>query len=172
MARYSFSTSKKTSKLLAVAFLSVGIASAVSLPANAADVMYHGNFCSPNRSYVNIIERNQYGVHNTSSSSSATVQCPFYLPFNASLRVNRVEVTVYDRHPNANVSCTLLGVTFAGNTLWTRSASSSGSGASHQLLIFSPPSSFTHTMNMSCSIPAITSSGISHVTTYRVITTP
>lgn len=172
MARYSFSTSNKTSKLLAVAFLSVGIASAVSLPANAADVMYHGNFCSPTRSYVNSIERNQWGVMNTSTSSSATVNCPFYLPFNASLRVNNVYVTVYDRHPNASVSCTLMGVDLAGNTLWTRSASSTGSGASHQFLSFSPPSSFTHTMNMSCSIPANTSSGFSHVTTYRVMTTP
>ncbi len=172
MVKCSFSTSKTTSKLLAVALLSVGITSAVSLPANAADVIYHGNFCAPNRSYVNTIERNQYGVHNTSSSSAATVQCPFYLPFNASLRVNSVYVTVYDRNPSTNVSCTLTGVGLEGNTIWSSTKSSNGSGATHQFLSFSPPSAFVATMNMSCSIPASTSSGVSHITTYRVITTP
>jgi hypothetical protein len=172
MLKYSFSTSKTTSKLLAVAFLSVGITSVIALPANAADVMYHGNFCSPNRDFVNSIERNQWGVMNTSTSSSATVNCPFYLPFNASLIVNSVYVTVYDRNPSTDVSCTLMGVGLEGSTIWSITKSSSGSGATHQLLGFSPPSSFIATMNMSCSIPASTSSGFSHVTTYRVITTP
>lgn len=172
MVKCSFSTSKKMSKLVPVALMGVGLSAAASLPALANDVMYHGNFCSPNRSYINTIERNQWGVHNSSTSSTATVQCPFDLPFNASLRVNSVWVTVYDRNPNQDVSCTLIGVGLEGNTLWTRTSSSNGSGAAHQFLSFSPPNTFTPSMNMVCSLPPATNSGVSHVTTYRVITTP
>jgi hypothetical protein len=170
--KFCLSTSKKISKLLPVALMGVGFSAAVSLPAVANDVVYHGNFCAANRSYINTIERTQWGVHNTSNGSTASVQCPFDLPFNASLRVNSVWATVYDRNPNANVSCTLTGVGLDGNTLWSRTSSSSGSGATHQFLSFSPPSTFIATMNMVCSIPPATSSGVSHVTTYRVITTP
>ncbi len=172
MVKCSFSTSNKMSKLLAVTLMGAGLSAAVSLPALAGDEIYHANFCAPNRSYVNTIERNQWGVYNTSNTSTAYVQCPFNLPFNGSLRVNSVWLTVYDRNPTTNVSCTLTGVGLEGNTIWTRTSSSSGSQALHQFLSFSPPSTFIATMNMACSIPAVTGSGASHVTTYRVITTP
>ena len=172
MVKSCLSTSKKISQLLPVALMGVGLSAAVSLPAVANDVVYHGNFCAPNRSSINMIERNQRGVQNTSNGSTASVQCPFDLPFNASLRVNRVEAIVYDRNPNANVSCTLTGVGIDGNTLWSNTSSSSGSGATYKVLSFSPPSMFIATMNMVCSIPPATSSGVSHVTIYRVITTP
>lgn len=172
--KYSFSTSKIVSKLLPVAFLSVGLYAAASLPALAGDEMYHGNFCVPNQSDINKIDRNQWGVRNTSTTSSAVVQCPFNLPFNASLRVNSVWVTVYDRNPTQNVSCTLVGVDLAGATLWSLTSSSSGSSAGYMSLPFYPPNSFTHTMNMTCSLPPGINSGAgaSHITTYRLITTP
>ncbi len=172
MVKYSCSTSKKMSKLLPVTLIGMGLSAAVSLPALASDVMYHGNFCAPNRDHINRIERNQWGVYNTSTSTTAFVQCPFNLPFNASLRVNSVLVTVYDRNPSGDVSCTLTGVSLEGNTLWSSTRSSSGSQVGHQFLSFQPPSTFTHTMNMSCSMPPATNSGASHVTTYRMITTP
>lgn len=172
MVRSSCSTLKKMSKLPPVVLMGVGLSIAVSLPALASDVIYHGNFCVPNQSDVSRIQRNQWGVHNTSSSNTASVQCPFNLPYSASLRVNNVYVTVYDRNPSLNVSCTLTGVGLEGNTVWSRSSSSSGSSTTHQFLSFSPPSMFVATMNMTCSIPPTTSPEFSHVTTYRVITTP
>lgn|GEM_PF-4997238 len=172
MVKCSSSTSKKMSKLLPVVLMGVGLSAAVSLPAVANDVLYHGNFCTPNKSAINTIERSQWGVYNTSNGSIATVECPFDLPFNGSLVVNNVWATVYDRDPNADVTCTLTGVDMAGNTLWSRTSSSSGSGETHQFLSFSPSSTTLGTMNMICSIPPATSSGVSHVTTYRVITTP
>ncbi len=172
MAKISFSTLKKMSKALPVALMGVGLSLAVSLPALAGDEIYHGNFCVPNQGDVGKIQRNQYGVHNTSSSTAAIVQCPFNLPFNASLRVTGVYLTVYDRNPNLNVSCTLVGVGLEGNTVWSRTASTSGSSASHTFLSLIPPSQFIATMNMTCSVPPSTASGVSHVTTYRAITTP
>ncbi len=172
MVKSSFSTLKEMSKLLPVVLMGVGLSIAVSLPALASDEIYHGNFCVPNQGDINRIQRNQYGVHNTSSSNTAFVQCPFNLPFNGTLRVSSVYVTVYDRHPSQDVTCTLIGVGLEGSTLWSRSASSSGSSASHTFLSFSPPNQFVATMNMTCSLPPITNSGVSHVTTYRVITTP
>lgn len=174
MVKHSFSTSKIVSKLLPVAFLSVGLYAAASLPALAGDEMYHGNFCVPNQSDINKIGRNQWGVRNTSTSSSAVVECPFNLPFNGSLRVNSVWVTVYDRSPSQNVSCTLIGVNESGTTLWSSTSSSTGSSAESMFLSFYPPNSFTHTMNMTCSLPpGINSgSGASHISTYRLITTP
>jgi hypothetical protein len=168
----STSPSKKTAKLLPVTLIGMGLTAAMNLPVLAADVIYHGNFCAPNKNSVNLIERNQFGVHNTSNGSTASVQCPFQLPFNASLRVTSVFLTVYDRNPSTNINCTLMGVGLEGSTIWTRTASSSGSGASHQFLSFTPPSAFVATMNMSCTLPAATPSGVSHITTYRVITTP
>lgn len=168
----STSKSKKIAKLLPVTLFGMGLTAAMSLPALAADVIYHGNFCTPNRTSASRVEFNQFGAHNTSNSSSASIQCPFTLPFNAALRVTNVWLTVYDRNPSSNIECTLRGVTLEGNTVWTRTASSSGSGASHQFLSFSPPSAFVATMNMSCNIPTATASGTSHLTTYRVITNP
>lgn len=168
----STSTCQKIAKFVPVAIIGMGLTAAINLPVLAADVMYHGNFCSPNKSSVNLVERSQFGVHNTSTLSTASVQCPFTLPFNASLRVTGVYLTVYDRHPALNVNCTLTGVGLEGSTIWTRTASSSGSGASHQFLSFSPPSTFVATMNMSCTLPPATNAGFSHMTTYRVITTP
>jgi hypothetical protein len=174
MLKLSASTSKshKIAKLLPITLIGMGLTTAMTLPAQAADVIYHGNFCTPNRTSVNLVERNQFGVNNASSVSTATVQCPFYLPFSAALRVSNVWLTVYDRNPSSNINCTLTGVGLEGSTIWTRTASSSGSSAVHQFLSFSPPSAFVATMNMSCSIPAATASGVSHITTYRVITNP
>lgn len=174
MLKLNTSTSKsnKVAKLISVTLIGTGLTATMNLPVLAADVIYHGNFCAPNRTSVNLVERNQFGVNNASTGSTASVQCPFQLPFNASLRVTSVFLTVYDRNPTTNINCTLTGVGLEGSTIWTRTASSSGSSATHQFLSFTPPSAFVATMNMSCSIPTATASGVSHITTYRVITTP
>jgi hypothetical protein len=86
----STSKSKKFSKLLPITLMGMGLTTAMTLPAQAADVMYHGNICSPTRNSVNLIERSQFGVNNTSNLATAFVQCPLSLPFNAALRVTAV----------------------------------------------------------------------------------
>ena len=173
MVKYSCSTSKKMFKLIPVALIGMGLSATFCSSALATDELYHGNFCAPNRDHINRIERNQYGVHNTSSSTTAVVQCPFNVPFVGNLKINSVWVTVYDRNPNTNVSCTLMIVGLNGNIAWSNTKSSSGSQAGHQFLGFQPPNnSFLGTLNMSCSIPPSTNAGVSHVTTYRIIRTP
>lgn len=133
----------------------------------AGDVVYHGSLCNPDSADVSKINYNQFGAHNTSSSSSAFVNCGAAPSILSTIKT--VEVEVYDRNPNSNVTCTLVLADIFGATLWSGTKSSSGSSAGFQLLKFSPNTG-THTINLQCSIPAVTSNGISHVTTYRVIT--
>jgi hypothetical protein len=171
MVKNSFSTLKEMFKLLPVVCIGVGVGISAGLPAQASDEIYHGNFCGPTQDDVTKIQRNKWGVANV-SSSTATVQCPFNLPYTTDLRVNSVYVAVYDRDPNSNVSCTLYGVSTDGTTLWEISRSSNGSSSSAQFLSFSPPNEFIATMNMTCSLPPRIDLKASHVTTYRVITTP
>jgi len=173
VVKYNGSTSKRMSKLISVALIGMGLSAAFCSSALAADELYHGNFCTPNRDHVNKIDFGQYGVLNISSSNTAFVQCPFKLPFSANLKVTNLTVTVYDRNNSADVSCTLTAVAIDGNTIWSTSRSSSGAGQGHKFLVFQPPNSIVlGTLNMSCSIPPSTNSGPSHVTTYRLITTP
>lgn len=173
MVKYSCSTSKKMFKLIPVALIGMGVSAAFCSSALAADELYHGNFCAPNQAHINRIERSQFGVHNTSSSTTAVVQCPFNVPFVGNLNINSVWVTVYDRNPSVNVSCTLTIVNLQGGTTWSNTQSSSGSQTAHQFLGFEPPNnSVLGTLNMSCSIPPSTNQGVSHITTYRIIRTP
>ncbi len=173
MVKYNGSTSKRMSKLLPVALIGMGLSAAFCSSALAADEMYHGNFCAPKRDHISRIERSQWGVKNSSSSTTAVVDCPFNVPFSANLKVTNLTVTVYDRNNSADVSCTLTAVAIDGNTIWSTSRSSSGAGQGHKFLVFQPPNSnVLGTLNMSCSIPPSTNSGPSHVTTYRLITTP
>jgi hypothetical protein len=161
----------KMFRLLYSTLLGMGFFAAFSSSAQAADILYHGNFCTPVLSDINKIEHGSlYGVHNV-SSSTGRVQCPFNNNFSGTYRVNDVWVTVYDRNPSTNVSCTLYGVALNGNVIWQVSGSSSGSGALNQFIRLRPPQSgLLGTMNMTCSIPGVTSNGLSHVTTYRLIT--
>jgi hypothetical protein len=172
MVKNSFFTLNKMFKRLPMILMGVGLGIIVGLPAKASDEIYHGNFCDPINADLNKIQRNKWGINNISSSNSATVQCPFNLPYTTDLRVNSVYVAVYDRDPNLNVSCTLTGVSLDGTTLWERSSSSNGSSSAAQYLSFSPPNQFIATMNMTCSIPPVIDSRYSLVSTYRVITTP
>ncbi len=172
MFKLNASTSKNY-KLLAIAVIGIGCGASISLPVLAADVVYHANICSPTKNSVNLIERSQFGVNNTSNLATAFIQCPLSLPFDASLRVKSVYLTGYDRHPALNISCTLQGLGLDGKILWSQTTSSSGSGQAFQFFpVISPPASFTTAMNMSCSLPPTTNAGASYLTTIRVITTP
>ena len=175
MVKYNGSTSKRMSKLISVALIGMALSAAFCSSALAADELYHGNFCTPNRDHVNKIDFGQYGVLNISSSNTAFVQCPFKLPFSANLKVTNLTVTVYDRHPSADVSCKLTSVGMEGHTIWSITRSTSGAQAGHKYLTFQPPNTnVLGTLNMICSLPPLTNfgKGTSHITTYRIITTP
>jgi hypothetical protein len=161
----------KIFRLLYSTAIGMGLLTAFSSSAQADDILYHGNFCTPMLTDINKIDHGSlYGVHNV-SSSTGRVQCPFNNNYSGTYRVNDVWVTVYDRNPSTNVSCTLYGVGLDGNIIWQVSGSSSGSSALHQFIRLRPPQSgLLGTMNMTCSIPGVTNAGLSHVTTYRLMT--
>jgi hypothetical protein len=142
----------------------------------AKDIIYGGNFCTPVRDSLNSIEHGpQFGVQNV-SFQTATVQCPFVLDFAGNVTVNEVDVTVYDRNPFTDVSCTLRGIAIDGTEIWSDTRSSSGSGQAAQFIVFQPNQLTLGTLNMTCDIPGTAppffSFGYSHLTTYRLITTP
>jgi hypothetical protein len=136
---------------------------------NAADVIYHGSLCNPVLEQAGQVFYNQFGIANLSSVSPLFVACGGAMPILAT--IHTVEVEVYDRNPGADVLCTLVLVDTVGNTISTSSLSSSGSQALNQLLRFNPGLG-THTFILQCSLPAATTSGVSHLTTYRVISMP
>jgi hypothetical protein len=169
VAKYNFSCiTKKKSKLLSAFLINLGFC-AVSLPVLADDLIYNGNFCTPVRADINKVEHgSNYGVHNV-SNSTATVQCPFIHPITHSgVAVNKVWVTVYDRNPSTNVSCTLYGVGLEGSIVWQASKSSSGSGTTHQFLEISPQTQGVYSINMKCTIPAAYNGNLSHISTYWI----
>jgi hypothetical protein len=144
----------------------------ISTSTRAADVMYGGNFCTPVLNDLDKIEHgNQFGVHNV-APSPATVQCPFVIAFSGALTVKEIDVTVYDRDPSSNVTCTVRGLAIDGALIWSRTRSSGGSGAPAQFIVFRPNLATLGTLNMTCTIPGATSQGLSHLTTYRLITAP
>lgn len=131
----------------------------------AGDLVYHGSLC--NAAAADQVNYNQYGAHNSSSSASAFVNCGTAPSILSTIRT--VSVIVYDRDPDSNVTCTVVLADIFGTALWSGTGFSSGSGANFQVLNFNPNVS-THTINLQCSIPPATSEGLSHVTSYRVIT--
>jgi hypothetical protein len=142
----------------------------------AADVLYHGSLCNTTlltTAPAAQIVYNQWGVANISSSSSLTVNCGGVVAFTGAGGIQGVYVHVYDRNGSQNVVCTLRTVALDGTPTAIRTASSSFSSASVQFLDISPPAvQILTTINIECTIPPSTASGFSHVTTYRVISTP
>lgn len=143
----------------------------LSTGAVAADRMFAGSYCQP-RVATDDVEYDHFGVVNVGAAAAA-VECPFWLPFQGGLTVKGVDITVYDRHPSANVSCTVQIIAIEGNVVHSRTVSTSGSGALHKFLIANfNNASALGTLHMSCTIPPNSGGNFSHVTTYRLRTTP
>jgi hypothetical protein len=160
-----------TTRTLACAGLAaLGLFIACAASGYAADVVYHGSLCNPVQEQVGQVFYNQWGIANLSNAAPLFVACGGATPILAT--ITTVEVEVYDRNPTADVVCTLVLVDIFGAPIGSPlNASSSGSQVPAQLLRFTPGLG-THTIVLQCSLPAVTSSGASHLTTYRVISTP
>jgi hypothetical protein len=160
----------RTIKILKMATLTLLIGLGFSPAAGAADVVYHGALC--NQSVANdpgLINFNQFGVHN-SSASPLSIACG--AAPTKSTTVNEVDVVMYDRDPNTDVSCTLLLTDASGNVTFSQVQATAGSGAAAQSKSFFPRVATSGSQVLFCSIPPQTSAGFSHVTTYRVQTSP
>jgi hypothetical protein len=152
----------------------LGLCFAFASSGYADDLLYHGSLCNlGGQTVVGQAVYNQFGVANVSSSSSLTVNCGGIVLFSGITDIEEVDVTVYDRNALEDVVCTLMTVALDGTATTTGTQRSSGSSASHQFLVFRPVGDTAlTTISLQCVIPPFGAAGASHVTTYRVISTP
>jgi hypothetical protein len=149
--------------------LAAGLATTTA--AWAANNGYHGSLCSPVTSAdAGKLKFNGWGVANI-STSVANVVCG--ASPTVSSNVTKVEVVVYDRDPAADVCCSIHIQKATGPVIASADRCSGGFGDAPQTLSYSPPVNAVGTLSMVCSIPPENPvNGASHVTSYRVASTP
>ena len=131
---------------------------------------YSGSACNPNTpTDGSRINYSQYGVHNV-STAVASVTCPANQPSGSD--VFNISATVYDRSSTADVCCTMMVLNADGGVISSALRCSVGFGPASQSLSWVPPVNASSTVELACSIPGVTSSGLSHVATYRVGSNP
>jgi hypothetical protein len=137
---------------------------------------FHGSACRPSLS-SETVRYSQYGVENTSTSVSETVDCAIPLETvvsNSETLANQAQVTFYDRGASARVSCTFYGFDTSGNVVFsdTRTSSSGGIGTGLQSFLFNPSAVSVQSafFMISCSLPANNSGWPSHIVSMTVFT--
>jgi hypothetical protein len=161
----------KLAKSISAVVLS-GIAIAIAGSAGAANNGYSGTLCNPiDTTQASRINYSQFGVHNI-SAATATVECGG-LPTVGS-NITSVQATVYDRNSTAgqDVCCTMRVLNNDGLFIASASPCTSGFSSSSMPLNFTPPANAAGSFDMSCNIPPVLSGNFSHVTTYRITTSP
>jgi hypothetical protein len=141
--------------------------------ATAADTTWHGSVCQPSRVLIDgpKVEYGQFGAHNKDTGATAMVRCGSGYTTGATL--NRVDVMVYDRHPQASVTCRLVLTDLFGNLVRpveSRSSAAAIEPAVKVLTFLFQPGAATHALSLECQIPANVGFGLSHVAAYRVMT--
>jgi hypothetical protein len=104
----------------------------------------------------------------TTNLSGATVFCGGVTRVAANVR--RIEATVYDRNPDADVCCSMLVMNADGFGVASGSRCSSGSGGPSQRLSVTLPGNSASSVILACTIPPASPDGASRVTSYRVFT--
>jgi hypothetical protein len=155
----------KLTKAISSAAMLLSLTGAVTASA-ATDTTSHGTLCNPQPADVSKIIYNQFGVVNT-AASAAGVQCGAAIVTGAT--ISQVALEVFDRNASTNVSCTLVLTDVFGNTVFSQTQATTGSGSAAKLLQFFPAVA-THTLTLSCSLPAISGVDASAIATYRVFT--
>jgi hypothetical protein len=161
-------------KLLAAALPIICLA-LVSSPASARVVAVSGNACTPANTDVNCAAPGQWGMGNA-CSDPITVVCPLSLstPTGGSVPVSGITFWAFDRHTQADVSCTFHMTDESGTDAFTPSvAATSGFGTAviPKSFSFSAFSANGSPMWASCTIPGFDSAhGYSHLVTFKVTT--
>jgi hypothetical protein len=166
-------------------FLIVGVAAALlagiqsqasAITATSFDWETPGSVCMPSDGKTSEWTWGpNFGVNRNCSSctGSANLVCPLSTLFTGggsggSGTFGFLEVDVYDRSSTANVSCTLFLINLDGSNVFTQTQTSSGNSPNVQLLSFNVNVSEGSYANatVQCSVPAATSSGVSHVANF------
>jgi hypothetical protein len=146
---------------------------ALALPASQAfgrTFVIPGTVCQPIPSSAGCIDYTQFGVHNT-CGSTATVECPMASSYVGSPSVYQAYFVAYDRNTSTNVSCTLQRSDYTGAVLYSATLSTSGSSASAMIRTFFPNVPQSAFWRMRCTIPAVQSGQVSHITNLLLGTT-
>jgi hypothetical protein len=146
-----------------------------------------GNSCVPDLASQGFVDRNQFGVHNLSTTSAATVWCPisvsviggtfgFIGAWPNSIVVCQGSASkapflmVYDRNNGADITCTWFLLNFDGTVNASVTASSSGFGSAAQQLTFLSDALVVELPSViRCSLPPQTSNGVSHITSGKLL---
>jgi hypothetical protein len=142
---------------------------AAGADAGGESLVFSGNLCSPVHDGMRHISRGVLGVQNPDPPppASLTVECP--IDFTPPAALVSATVTVFDHSAELPVSCTLHGLDSDGSELVLRTVSSEDGKANAQTLRFeSPGSLFLTQANMECVIPAASTAGISHISSYEM----
>jgi len=105
-------------------------------------------------------------VNNLSTTSTLNLICPFVKD---SSSITNGTVTVYDRHPTADVSCQIITEfnNSSGNFFNFATVTSSGFGSAPQVLSFGalPGNQYYYA---TCSVPPVSSGNVSHVASFDI----
>jgi hypothetical protein len=141
----------------------------VLMSGSAALAKHNGNVCVPIAADAAKVDRNQFGVHNTSTTSTATVICPIDKKDTTDVG-NVLTVVAYSRNPGppGMLNCQYLPLNFDGNLVAgpgsgvTKSiVGAQGSGA-QQMKWIGPV--LTNNMMFICVIPPMLNGQTSHIT--------
>jgi hypothetical protein len=133
--------------------------------------------CNPVAGSGGIINYGQYGVNNTSTTATATIECSVPLgQVPGSGTFSLVQITMYDRNPSSDVVCVATGVSaVSGGVNWTATVQTAGATSGPQTRNITPPSSAStiDALRIRCTIPPFVSGSIgdnSHVVAFKVTT--
>jgi hypothetical protein len=162
-----------------LAFVTMILASvALSSTASARNYTIHGTICRPEPANIGNAEYDQYGVHNTSTTSTLTVECPLPLAYPESgppPLLNEVDFTVYTRNRSQDVECAVEQVDADGNTegLLINRTFNQGPGSGPIVLPIGPGPILkdgSGMLRLRCTIAPVDSGWFSHVTSIFVQT--
>jgi len=162
-------------KLLAAALPILGLVLA-SAPASARVTTISGNACTPTNDSVNCATPGQWGMGNACNNAAVTVVCPLTLsvPTGGSVPLTDITFWAFDRSGTDDVYCDLHMTDTSGNDISTFNRTSTNGGNRAAVYPESISIGFVSTngspMFASCHIPASTSSGFSHLVTFKVTT--
>ena len=133
-----------------------------SAEGGARSEVHHAALCNYRGTSASIIGYSAYGVHNNSTSQTATVTCGGIL--NQETRSIGVAAGVYDRSASQNVCCTAIWESIAtGDTVASASNCTDGFSPSQMTLNMNIPTTSVAVAYVECTIPPKSINGLSHL---------